>query len=184
MLSQAAPTTNITGLGTVVGTVYGRDVAWYRGIPYAEAPVGKLRFQPPQPHKPWSTPLQATKFGSACMQKSASHMSEDCLFLNVATPVNPAPAKLPVMIWIHGGSYVSGSSTLYHNEVLVAMSNLSVVCVTVNYRLGAYSRPVASHRVHTSYISTQAYSAFSAARTCRRRLPTAAPATSGSPTSA
>ena len=72
------------------------------------------------------------------MQKSASHMSEDCLFLNVATPVNPAPAKLPVMIWIHGGSYVSGSSTLYHNEVLVAMSNLSVVCVTVNYRLGVF----------------------------------------------
>ncbi|KAI4468814.1 carboxylesterase [Holotrichia oblita] len=121
-----------------------RGVTFYsfQGIPYAKPPLGKLRFKAPQPPEAWSGIRDATKEGSECY---SMHMllntivgSEDCLFLNVYTPELPShenhPLK-PVMVWIHGGGYTSGSgnSDLYGPHYLIAED---VVVVTINYRLG------------------------------------------------
>ncbi|XP_061475114.1 cholinesterase-like isoform X2 [Rhineura floridana] len=120
----------------------------YLGIPYAEPPVGKLRFQKPLPHQSWSHVLEATSFGNACFQKSffASPFnnmwvangpySEDCLFLNIWVP-HPRPSlPVPVLIWIHGGGFVAGAGSLdlYNGACLAAAEN--VIVASMNYRLG------------------------------------------------
>ena len=147
-LSSVRPTVNVSGLGLVIGSVSRNDVGvtWFRGIPYAEQPVGSLRFQPPKPHGPWQAPLNATQFGNYCFQHGAlpapQAMSEACLFLNVATPraslSTARRALLPVMVWIHGGAYVSGASNEYDADALVSAANESIVVVTLNYRLGVF----------------------------------------------
>jgi len=111
----------------------------FRGIPYARPPVGDLRWRPPASLPPWTGVREATAFGAACMQPAspfASHaaMSEDCLFLNVWTP-GPA-RKAPVLVWIHGGSLVSGaaSEAIYDGA---GFAGRGVVLVSINYRLGA-----------------------------------------------
>ncbi|XP_063709484.1 juvenile hormone esterase-like [Culicoides brevitarsis] len=108
----------------------------FKGIPYAEPPVGKLRFRSPQPHPGWTNILNATKHGNICVQLNKLQGSEDCLFLNVYTPSNLNPTKkYAVMFWIHGGAYVTGSgdSAKQGPEFLV---NEDVIVVTINYRLG------------------------------------------------
>ena len=103
------------------GTVQGRTdgtIRVFRGIPYAAPPVGPLRWQPPQPAARWTGTHAAADFGPACVQPDSMNpsvygapappMSEDCLTLNVWTPANAANA--PVMVWIHGGALVGGSS--------------------------------------------------------------------------
>ena len=141
------PTVNVTGLGVVIGSISQSDpsVAWFRGIPYAAQPLGSLRFQPPKPHGPWGDPLLATRFGKYCLQNGALRdpeaMSEACLFLNVATPRDALsrPAMLlPVMVWIHGGAYVTGASNDWPADALVIAANQSIVVVTLNYRLGVF----------------------------------------------
>jgi len=119
--------------------------AEFLGIPYAQAPVGKLRWREPLPVKPWTGIREATQFGSPCAQpilgewnKHESETSkEDCLFLNVITPAWPAKTRLPVMVWIHGGVNTggSGSSSLYKDGTLVQHG---VILVTINYRLGVF----------------------------------------------
>lgn len=118
---------------------------WYRykGIPYAKPPVGCLRFKPPEPLETFGGQiLDCSIEGNVCY--SYSYMppdavaSEDCLFLNVYTPIGPTTSikdKLPVMVWIHGGAFCTGSgdSALYNPEYLVQEG---VVVVTFNYRLG------------------------------------------------
>ena len=130
-----------TGQGTVVGKRVDSGFA-FLGIPYAAAPVGDLRFRPPQPHTPWSKPRSATEYGCICPQLSANGVtgSEDCLFLNVFTPsdaVGDGSARLPVMVWIHGGGYGAGagSEPLYDPSIIVKMTD--TIVVTLNYRLGA-----------------------------------------------
>src|SRR5436190_7760967 len=131
--------------GTLGGKV-GDGVHVFRGIPYAAPPVGSLRFKPPRPVKPWSGVREAIAFGPvACQQPSPlegmfaaqqQEMSEDCLFLNVWTP-GPDNGRRPVMVWIHGGAFVSGSgSTPWYNGTSFARTH-DVVLVTINYRLGA-----------------------------------------------
>ena len=114
----------------------------FLGVPYAKPPLGALRFAPPQAAGNWDGVRDATMFGPSCMQKAsilgdATATSEDCLSLNVYTP-DPAPAaKLPVMVFIHGGGYTLGGSSTYDGRLLSQKG--PVVVVTINYRLGAFA---------------------------------------------
>ena len=131
---------------TANGKVHGKlindgKVSAYLGIPYAAPPVGKLRWQAPQPVPGWNSVLDATKYGHRCAQYGATPAdsgSEDCLTLNVYAPVRrPHNAKLPVMFWIHGGGYSGGaSSEPRHNGDFLPLKG--VVLVTINYRLGVF----------------------------------------------
>ncbi|HEY7295131.1 MAG TPA: carboxylesterase family protein, partial [Dehalococcoidia bacterium] len=125
-----------TDRGAVRGTARDGGLA-FLGIPYAAPPVGGLRFAAPQPHAAWQGVLDATRTGSACAQPAGplSPLAtdvEDCLFLNVYT--QPAAQGLPVIVWIHGGSFTSGSGNEYIGTQLSAAGHL--VVITINYRLG------------------------------------------------
>jgi para-nitrobenzyl esterase len=116
-------------------------VASFKGIPYAAAPVGSLRWRPPQPPPESSAIRSAHEFAPACRQPSIGgpgsyRTSEDCLTLNVFKPFETED-RLPVMIWIHGGSFVSGNAgdPLFDGSKL---AQAGVVVVTLNYRLGAF----------------------------------------------
>ena len=136
--SPAAP------IHTALGSIQGRREAGltvYRGIPYAKAPIGDLRWRPPQPTS-WQGTLEASHFKPACMQVGGAlpggptePTSEDCLGLNVWTPATHANEKLPVMIFMYGGGFKNGSSAprLYWGDTL---ARKGVVVVTFNYRLG------------------------------------------------
>ena len=132
-----------TPTGAVRGLVEG-GAKVFRGIPYAQAPVGDLRWRAPKAMKPWSEVRDATRFGPACHQPpprpgsiyapaEALPMSEDCLSVNVWAPADAKAA--PVFVWIHGGSLTAGSSSepLYDGAQLAAQG---LVVVSMNYRLG------------------------------------------------
>ncbi len=124
-------------MGLVRGEV-AVDYRLFQGIPYAAAPVGPLRWQPPQPPAPWPGMRDASKPGPQCMQESRGRKStsEDCLSLNVWTPpVTAGAGKHPVMVWIHGGGFVNGSGDIYNARAMAAQGH--IVVVTLNYRLGA-----------------------------------------------
>ena len=128
-----------TAAGPIAGTSLDGARTW-KGIPYAAAPVGGNRFRPPQPVTGWTTPRDATAFGNVCAQASYqggfAMGDEDCLFLNVFAPDPAPPRTLPVMVWIHGGAFLTGagSEPLFDGAALVRARN--VVMVTLNYRLG------------------------------------------------
>jgi para-nitrobenzyl esterase len=106
----------------------------FRGIPYAEPPVGKLRWSAPQMAKHWGGVRDATKFGPECMQTTDEvPKSEACLTLNVLRPATSAKA-LPVMVWIYGGANVHGQTSLYPRGD--ALAKLGVIFVSMNYRMG------------------------------------------------
>jgi para-nitrobenzyl esterase len=124
--------------GHVAGT--GTTVRSYKGIPYAAPPTGELRWKPPQPVKPWTGVRVAKAFPINCAQMPLlpGPQSEDCLGLNVWTPVRSSSSgKLPVMVWIHGGGFSIGSSgqSVYDGE---ALATQGVVVVSINYRLGVF----------------------------------------------
>jgi para-nitrobenzyl esterase len=130
--------------GTVVGDV-GKEVYIFRGIPYAAPPVGDLRWKPPQPAAPWSGIRECTVFSNQAPQyvgpttpqaPGALKSSEDCLYLNVLTPVEKAGEKLPVMVWLHGGGFSIGHGNSPMSNSPGLPQNGSVL-VTVNMRLGA-----------------------------------------------
>jgi len=132
--------------GMVSGLIVGdaKDVRVFKGIPYAAPPIGDLRWKAPQPVKAWSGVRACTEFGHAEPQANTleliygmklSPMSEDCLYLNVYTPVKHASEKLPVMVWIHGGGFILGEAATYDGENL---ARLGAVIVTINYRLGVF----------------------------------------------
>jgi para-nitrobenzyl esterase len=105
------------------------------GIRYGQAPVGTLRWKPPQAPNPGQGSIVAGTVGPTCTQGRATD-SEDCLFLNVYTPaIARAKSKLPVFIWIHGGALVNGAGSDYDPSVMVAENN--IIVVTINYRLGS-----------------------------------------------
>ncbi|MEO8908171.1 MAG: carboxylesterase/lipase family protein [Microbacteriaceae bacterium] len=141
----------------VVATEYGRvrgvataGISSFKGIPYAAAPTGALRWRTPQPPEAWDGELDASRFGAIAPQPGLTWApkpgpagrntlpptSEDCLTVNVFTPALGA-AGLPVMVWIHGGAYYIGSSAdpLFDGSGLALRGN--VVVVTFNYRIGA-----------------------------------------------
>jgi para-nitrobenzyl esterase len=110
----------------------------YLGIPYAVPPVGNLRWRPPRPFGRWHGVFQATQFGNFCTQPDLG--SEDCLYLNVYTPSERKNQNkhhgLPVMVWIHGGSLVTGGGGFYDPTRIIEQSG--VIVVTINYRVGLF----------------------------------------------
>jgi para-nitrobenzyl esterase len=143
--AAAQPITAEPPTGPVVG-VTTPAMHKFLGIPYAEPPVGPLRWAPPEAHAPWTAPRDASAFGSRCAQTPSPFgevsSSEDCLSLNVYTPHQKSVAahdlkrKRPVMVWIHGGAFQVGSAENYDPTKLVTDGN--VVVVTINYRLGSF----------------------------------------------
>ncbi len=125
-----------TGSGKVRGADDQAVVAW-KGIPYAKAPVGALRFVPAKPVEPWSGVRACMEFGPICPQKSSvpGRASEDCLFLNIWSPAADEK-KRAVLFFVHGGSFASGagSEKMYHGANLAKTHD--VVVVTINYRVG------------------------------------------------
>jgi para-nitrobenzyl esterase len=138
VLAQS-PTADLTLVALASGAVRGvseGEVIGFRGIPYAQPPVGELRWRAPQPVAPWAGVLEADAFGPSCMQAAVDApgpVSEDCLTINVWRPATVSTTALPVMVWIHGGSMVRGGAVLYPGNALAAQG---VVVVSLNYRLG------------------------------------------------
>jgi len=141
--SEPRPEVRVSG-GILQGVVEAAaGVASYKGIPYAKPPTGDLRWRPPVPAPAWDGVRDASAFGHACLQPppqptsvyfgAMASTSEDCLTLNVWTPA--AARSLPVMVWIHGGALVGGSSSepLYDG---VKIARQGVIFVSLNYRLG------------------------------------------------
>ncbi len=138
---------NSTGPGPVVsvntgqlrGSLTADGVAVFKNIPFAQPPVGDLRWREPLPARAWTGVRDATAFGPMCHQNDNRHTphSEDCLQLNVWTPAWPVKSRVPVMVWIHGGGNTAGSGVeaLFNGETL---ARRGVVLVTVNYRLGIF----------------------------------------------
>lgn len=125
-----------TAQGPVEGLTVPYGVA-FRGIPYAKPPVGDLRFADPQPAESWGDePRQATEFGGSCIQPAstfgAATSTEDCLYLNVYAPENAE--DMPVMVWIHGGAFETGSGS--ESYIPSGLLEHDVVVVTINYRMG------------------------------------------------
>ncbi|MFI7003323.1 carboxylesterase/lipase family protein [Nocardia sp. NPDC050175] len=135
------PATDSVVVGTQSGPVRGKlagDTRSFSGIPYAAPPTGELRWKPPVAPAHWTQERDATTPGSRCNQPQLTGElggSEDCLFLNVSTPAGAAAQRRPVLVWIHGGAFVSGSGAEYDPSRLVRTGDM--VVVTINYRLGA-----------------------------------------------
>ena len=142
--STAAPRVK-TANGTVEGTAEAGGLRSFKGIPFAQPPVGDLRWKEPQPVKNWTNVRSATKFGPRAMQRAvfgdmnfrSDGMSEDCLYLNVWTPAKSANERLPVLVYFYGGGFIAGdgSEPRYDGE---NMARKGIVTLTVNYRLGPF----------------------------------------------
>jgi para-nitrobenzyl esterase len=127
-----------TTAGAVRGSV-AVDHRHFAGIPYAAAPIGPLRWQPPAAAPAWTGFRDATRPGARCVQDASTDLdrrptSEDCLTLNVWTPP-PSSEPRPVLVWIHGGGFVNGSGDIYNARSLTSRGG--IVVVTINYRLGS-----------------------------------------------
>uniref|UniRef100_A0A915BGM0 Carboxylic ester hydrolase n=1 Tax=Parascaris univalens TaxID=6257 RepID=A0A915BGM0_PARUN len=140
--------------GREVFSETGKLVTEFFGVPFAEPPVGQLRFKKPKPKQPWRTPLNATKLPNSCVQSLDSYFgdfegatmwnsnvpsSEDCLYLNIVVPGRIDPnRRLPVMVWVYGGGFWSGCATLdvYDGKILASEEN--VILVSMNYRVSVF----------------------------------------------
>ena len=136
ILAASTSITIKTPSGPLIGEQAGA-VKVFRGVPFAEPPVGPLRFRPAMPVKPWRAPREALRFAAAAMQPGEGkwEQSEDCLYLNIWAPAGKGP--FPVYVWIHGGGFTGGASfePLYDGT---GLAEQGIVCVTVAYRLGAF----------------------------------------------
>lgn len=141
--SAAANTTAKVEQGLLKGTKEG-SLTVYRGIPFAAPPVGELRWRAPQPAAKWAGVRRADKFAPECVQSGfgagpgsgqSPAMSEDCLYLNVWTPAKSASDRIPVLVWIYGGGFNAGATSVptYSGEVL---ARKGVVLVSIAYRVG------------------------------------------------
>jgi para-nitrobenzyl esterase len=134
-----------TANGTVEGVTEKSGIRAFKGIPFAQPPVGELRWKEPQPPKNWAGLRKADKFGPRAMQRAvfgdmnfrSNGMSEDCLYLNVWTPAKTGKERLPVLVYFYGGGFVAGdgSEPRYDGE---SMAQKGIVALTVNYRLGLF----------------------------------------------
>jgi para-nitrobenzyl esterase len=134
----------VTTQGGDIQGVSENSVFVFKGIPYAAPPLGDWRWREPQPAMAWQGVRKATAYGNACIQVPGlslanggdpGSLSEDCLYLNVWTPQLDPSARLPVMVWIHGGAYIfgAGGMTIYDGTPL---ARKGAVVVNLNYRLG------------------------------------------------
>jgi para-nitrobenzyl esterase len=142
------PAVAVTASGQVRGEQKDDLVVW-RGIPYARAPAGDLRFRPPQPPEAWAGIRSATTHGPVAWQADSVNpftgqpvelnRSEDCLYLNVTAPAGPAPdpAGYPVLLWVHGGGYSQGEGAGDLVADGAGLARRGLVVVTFNYRLGS-----------------------------------------------
>jgi len=137
VLHVTGQTTAKVAQGALQGT---REVGLtvYKGIPFAAPPIGDLRWRPAQPAAAWKGIRQADKFAPQCMQAGggdSSATSEDCLYLNVWTPAKSHSARIPVLVWIYGGGFNAGATSIptYSGEVLARQG---VVLVSIAYRVG------------------------------------------------
>ncbi|HWE40049.1 MAG TPA: carboxylesterase family protein [Isosphaeraceae bacterium] len=132
-----------TRCGLVEGTTGSGGIRIFKGIPFAEPPVGDLRWKPPHPVKTWQGVRKAQDFGPAPVQRPSLalfmrvplNFNEDCLYLNVWTPARSADERLPVMAWIYGGAFAMGatSAPLYDGT---SLAKKGVVVVSLAYRVG------------------------------------------------
>src|ERR1051326_6332413 len=149
-LSSVAATRASDVVRTANGVVEGRGiqpsgVRVFRGIPFAQPPLGELRWREPQAVKNWTGVRPAVDFGPRCMQAvvfddiryRSNGVSEDCLYLNVWTPAKSNQERLPVLVYFYGGGFVTGDSSepRYDGESMAAKG---IVVVSVNYRLGVF----------------------------------------------
>jgi para-nitrobenzyl esterase len=136
----ADPTAAVTG-GPIRGAALKEGGAVFKGIPFAQPPVGDLRWQPPASVKPWVGVRDTVVFGPPCAQNAGGRMletsREDCLYLNVWTPEWPSQSLKPVMFWMHGGGNYGGtaSGANFDGE---SLARHGVVVVTTNYRLTVF----------------------------------------------
>jgi para-nitrobenzyl esterase len=140
--SPDKPVTVVSVEGGKIEGVVENNITVFRGIPFAQPPLGDLRWKAPQPVKKWEGVLKADKFAPACPQIQFKNSgtaplptSEDCLYLNVWTPAKSSGEKLPVMVWIYGGGFALGATSVpvYSGEQL---ANLGVIVVSIAYRVG------------------------------------------------
>ncbi len=145
-LAAPTPITVRTASGTLRGE-QSAGVNAFRGVPFAEPPVGPLRFRPPVPVKPWNTESRstesrsgerdATRFAASAMQTDEPGIdhSEDCLYLNLWAPAGKGP--FPVYVWIHGGGFIGGHAfePMYDGAMLAQQG---ILCISVAYRLGVF----------------------------------------------
>ena len=134
-----------TANGMLEGVTESSGIRAFKGIPFAQPPIGDLRWKEPQPAKNWTGVRKADKFGPRAMQLPifgdmnfrSDGVSEDCLYLNVWTPAKSANEKLPVLVYFYGGGFVAGdgSEPRYDGE---NMAKKGIVTLTVNYRLGVF----------------------------------------------
>ena len=126
-----------------------KNVLTWLGVPYAQPPIGTLRFRNPVPVQTWANTRNGINWSSACTQMDDSGISpfssEDCLYLNIFVPYdvyqraviqNDATSRVPVYVWIHGGAMITGASYDFDSSNLVSMTGMIVV--TINYRLGPF----------------------------------------------
>lgn len=158
----------LTAQGRLLGVrVKASGVTAFRGVPYAAPPTGGLRWRPPQPAPAWQNVRRADRFAPSCPQSlladqpsltteflASGTLSEDCLYLNVWTPARAASERRPVLVYLHGGGYAQGSSSIpvYDGEGLAAKG---LVVVTLNYRLG-----LLGFLAHPELTRESAYAAF------------------------
>ncbi|HTS15959.1 MAG TPA: carboxylesterase family protein [Verrucomicrobiae bacterium] len=130
--------------GGLVSGIRANGLDVYKGVPFAAPPIGALRWRPPQPVRPWSGVRVADRFAPACMQTGVSmpgetppSTSEDCLYLNIWAPAEPAKAPRAVLVWIYGGGFFNGSASmpLYWGDEL---TRKGIVVVTFGYRVGPF----------------------------------------------
>ncbi|HEY1901385.1 MAG TPA: carboxylesterase family protein [Terracidiphilus sp.] len=135
-LADSSPAIVRTACGVLRGEQSG-GVLQFRGIPFAEPPVGPLRFRAPVSVKPWTGERDATRFAAAAMQVGEPGIdhSEDCLYLNIWAPTGKGP--FPVYVWIHGGGFTGGHAfeSTYDGT---ALTQQGVICISVAYRLGVF----------------------------------------------
>jgi para-nitrobenzyl esterase len=141
--TQSHPTVQVSG-GMIRGLLTDGGGAAFKGIPYAEPPVGDLRWREPTPARGWTGTRDATQFGAICPQhpsatipNAAEIAKEDCLFLNVWIPAWPVTENRPVLLWIPGGGNINGGTTEARHDGS-SLARRGIVVVTINYRLGSF----------------------------------------------
>lgn len=146
LMSMSAQAQVSTQYGMLTGAVENNShIKSFKGVPFAQPPVGNLRWQAPQPLQTWTGNKDATQFANQCMQLPlysdmafrSAQVSEDCLYLNIWTANTQAVKAKPVLLYFYGGGFAAGDSSEYRYDG-ASMAHQDIVVVTANYRLGIF----------------------------------------------